>query len=197
MKIVKEEFIIKKGAFSKSQELSMILQYIRRAINLVTWPENSSSFFINPTPKGNGVKPIKEKCMKYLQQQGWILEKRISITSENNAGPIDALLGIGNKFFAIEWETGNISSSHRALNKMAVGMLSNVLIGGILILPSRSLYRYLTDRVGNFSEIQPYFTVWKSLNIKNGILGIFEIEHDSTSCDVPLIPKGTDGRALS
>lgn len=79
---------------------------------------------------------------------------------------------------------------------MAVGMLSNVLIGGILILPSRSLYKYLTDRVGNFSEIQPYFTVWKSLNIKNGILGIFEIEHDSTSSNVPLIPKGTDGRAL-
>lgn len=95
MKIVKEEFIIKKGDFSKSQELSMMLQYTRRAINLVTWPENSSSFSINPTPKGNGVKPIKEKCMKYLQQQGWILEKRISITSDNNAGPIDALFGLG------------------------------------------------------------------------------------------------------
>jgi hypothetical protein len=100
------------------------------------------------------------------------------------------------RYFAIEWETGNISSSHRALNKMAVGLLDGMLVGGILILPSRDMYRYLTDRIGNYAEIEPYFPVWKNLQIQEGVLAVIEIEHDALSVDVPPIRKGTDGRAL-
>lgn len=196
MRIIREEFFINTGDFSNSSEMHTILQNIRTAISRVTWPETSTTFTINPVDKGNGVKPIKTECMNYLAEQGWELEKRIKITSERNAGPLDAVIQVGNRYFAVEWETGNISSSHRALNKMAVGMLSDVLIGGILILPSRALYRFLTDRIGNFAEIQPYFPVWRALNINNGILGVIEIEHDNTSSAAPLIPKGTDGRAL-
>jgi hypothetical protein len=54
----------------------------------------------------------------------------------------------------------------------------------------------LTDRIGNFAEIEPYFPVWKNLNISSGVLGVIEIEHDDLSLDVPPIRKGTDGRAL-
>ena len=113
-------------------------------------------------------------------------------------GPIDATLPIGDKFFAVEWETGNISSSHRAINKMVTGILSGQLISGILILPSREMYFYLTDRVGNFRELEPYFDVWKqaNYNINEGYLGVIEIEHDDVSNNVPKIAKGTDGRAL-
>jgi len=112
-------------------------------------------------------------------------------------GPVDSVKCLpGNRFFAVEWETGNISSSHRAMNKMAIGLLDKVIEGGILILPSRDMYYYLTDRIGNFAEIEPYFPVWKNLNISSGVLGVIEIEHDDLSLDVPPIRKGTDGRAL-
>lgn len=63
------------------------------------------------------------------------------------------------------------------------------------MIPSRAMYVYLTDRIGNYSEIAPYFAVWRALSIAEGVLAVIEIEHDATSCDVPRIPKGTDGRA--
>jgi len=79
---------------------------------------------------------------------------------------------------------------------MAVGLLDGILAGGILVLPSREMYQYLTDRVGNFVEIAPYFPVWRNLQINEGVLAVFEIEHDATSLVVPPIKKGTNGRAL-
>jgi len=121
----------------------------------------------------------------------------MKIASRLRPGPIDSVKFLpGNRYFAVEWETGNISSSHRAINKMAIGLLDGVIEGGVLILPSREMYQYLTDRVGNFAEIEPYFNVWKNLKISNGLLAVIEIEHDDLSEDVPPIRKGTDGRAL-
>lgn len=121
----------------------------------------------------------------------------MSIASRLVPGPIDAVKKLPDgRWFAVEWETGNISSSHRALNKMAVGLLDGKLAGGILVLPSRDMYQYLTDRIGNYAEIEPYFSVWRSLSILDGVLAVIEIEHDELSLDIPPITKGTDGRAL-
>jgi hypothetical protein len=69
---------------------------------------------------------------------------------------MDATFQVKDRLFCVEWETGNISSSHRAINKMALGILKDILIGGVLILPTRKMYSYLTDRVGNFPELAPY-----------------------------------------
>lgn len=190
MKITNREILIKSGLLP---HLSPILDEVETAIAKVTWPINSNTFNINPTPKGNGVKPIKNACMDHLKSRGWHLEKRLKMQMDMSPGPIDAVKTIGGRLFAIEWETGNISSSHRAVNKMVLGMLERVLTGGILILPSREMYKYLTDRVGNFQELKPYFNVWKNFNIKDGFLAVIEIEHDSTNSSSPLIPKGTDG----
>jgi hypothetical protein len=109
---------------------------------------------------------------------------------------MDATYPVGNRLFCVEWETGNISSSHRAVNKMALGILKKVLIGGVLILPTRAMYKYLTDRVGNFPELEPYFPLWQALKVEEGLLAIIAIEHDAVSQSVPRIPKGTNGRAL-
>ena len=95
----------------------------------------------------------------------------------------------------MEWETGNISSSHRALNKMAIGLMKHQLVGATLVIPSRKLYKWLTDRIGNFQELVPYLNLWKGIPCDNGILEIVVIEHDAESFDVPRIPKGTDGRS--
>jgi hypothetical protein len=79
---------------------------------------------------------------------------------------------------------------------MALGLLQGHLAGGALILPTRDLYRYLTDRVGNYRELEPYFPLWAKLPVRNGYLGVIAVEHDAVSLDVPRITKGTDGRAL-
>lgn len=100
--------------------------------------------------------------------------------------------------FIAEWETGNISSSHRALNKMTMALQEGRIAGGVLVLPSRALYRFLTDRVGNYQEIAAYFDFYRRLaaTVQQGFLAVIEIEHDEVDENVPLIEKGTDGRAL-
>ncbi|MCM2285684.1 MAG: restriction endonuclease [Desulfobacula sp.] len=197
MKILKTEFLIKRGEFSGSTEFETILAEIYKAISSIAWPPDSGKFTLYPKKQASGVVPIKLNFIKSLGENGWKGEFRMRIASRLMPGPVDSVKCLpGNRFFAVEWETGNISSSHRAMNKMAIGLLDKVIEGGILILPSRDMYYYLTDRIGNFAEIEPYFPVWKNLNISSGVLGVIEIEHDDLSLDVLPIRKGTDGRAL-
>jgi hypothetical protein len=53
-----------------------------------------------------------------------ILFFRTALGSRISPGPIDAVLTEKQGDFAFEWETGNISSSHRALNKIALGLIN-------------------------------------------------------------------------
>jgi len=201
MKIVHVELVIDAGGFSKSQDWHRIREQIFAAIHSIQWPTGSGGFTLHDQPgkkrgQGSGVTPIKSACMLYLQSVGWTLESCPDIAAVTRPGPIDATRPVGNRLFALEWETGNISSTHRALNKMALGLLTRILISGALILPTRAMYKYLTDRVGNYPEIEPYFPLWRALRIDEGVLAVIAIEHDAVSKSVPRIPKGTDGRAL-
>lgn len=201
MKIVRIEKLIDAGTFSASNEWKTIESHITQSIKAVQWPPGSGSFTLYDEPgkargKGSGVKPMKDGCMLNLEKLGWSLETPVDIATVRRPGPMDATYPVGERLFCVEWETGNISSSHRAINKMALGMIKNLLIGGVLILPTRAMYRYLTDRVGNFRELQPYFPLWRQLEVREGVLAVIAIEHDALSRDVPRIPKGTEGRAL-
>lgn len=201
MKIKRMVTLISNGSFPASNEWDEIQQQIRQSILSVEWPPGSGSFTLYDEPgkgrrRGNGVKPIKENCMDMLKSLGWELETKLDIATVKRPGPIDATKRVWDKYFCIEWETGNISSSHRAINKMALGMLQGSLVGGVLIVPTREMYVYLTDRVGNLAELEPYFPLWESIPVEDGFLGIIAIEHDAVSKDVPRIPKGTSGRAL-
>lgn len=112
-------------------------------------------------------------------------------------GAFDAWIQVTDrKPFVVEWETGNVSSSHRSLNKMAMGVWTGFLEGGILVVPNRKLARWLTDRIGNYEELRAYFPFWSSVPAAEGYLGIYVVEHDRETTDVPRIPKGKDGRAL-
>ncbi len=197
MKILQTEFLIRKGKSRFLKAMDALFEEIREAILSVIWPPKSDRFILHPTRMGNGVVPIKKNCMGYLVEKGWEPAHRIGIASRLKPGPIDAVKALPDgRWMAVEWETGNISSSHRALNKIGIGLIDGILAGGFLILPSRNMYQYLTDRVGNFAEIEPYFPIWRSLPVDDGVLGVVEIEQDDVSVDVPLIKKGTDGRAL-
>lgn len=170
---------------------------IQTGIERVKWPQGSDHFTLLEKKEGNGVKPIKNDFIDHLSAQNWLPERRMRIASNFQPGKIDAVYPLTDgRFFAVEWETGNISSSHRALNKIAVGLVDGCLAGGALILPSRKMYYYLTDRIGNYSEIEPYFPMWEALRLTEGVMSIYVVEHDLLSLNAPPIPKGTDGRAL-
>ncbi len=201
MKIVREETLIRRGAYAASNDWRVTRSTLHQAIRNVDWPPGSGSFTIYPEAgkkrgKGNGVTPIKAGLMQELRSQGWELEVPLDIAIVHRPGKLDAVLRTSHGPVALEWETGNISSSHRALNKMALGLMKGVLACGILVVPSRALYRYLTDRIGNFDELAPYLELWKSVRCRAGVLELVVIEHDATSTEVPRIPKGTSGRAL-
>lgn len=201
MKIVQEETLISAGQYAISVEWFATRSSLYKAIREVDWPPGSGSFLIYPESgkkrrAGNGVKPIKDGLMLELASQGWKLEQRLALTSVNRPGKLDAVLYTSYGPVALEWETGNISSSHRALNKMSLGLMKGLLAAGILVVPSASLAQYLTDRVGNYPELIPYLDLWKAIPCKAGVLEIVVIEHDGTSTDVARIPKGTSGRAL-
>jgi hypothetical protein len=200
LKLVRTEILFDHASVSNSDWFRQVMDELREAIDVIRWPVGSDDFCIYPVEKANGVKPIKEAFVLCLAEKyAWTGEFKYKIPGQTKRGPVDAarLVDATDKMFAVEWETGNVSSSHRALNKMALGIIDDILCGGILVLPSRRFYKFLTDRVGNFQEMQPYFPIWKNLDVsKRGILAVIEIEHDRESMDVPRLTKGTDGRAL-
>ena len=194
MKLIQQRVLISGGEFPKSRAFRSIQRDILSGLSLMSWPPGAKDFTLNPAPKANGVRPIKSAFMEHLGASGWQLEHRMMLGSRIRPGPVDAVKMVdAGKYFAVEWETGNISSSHRALNKMALGLIDGLLVGGVLMLPSRDMYRYLTDRVGSFAEIEPYFPVWERLGINSGYLAVVEFEPERFSAEVPVFSKGTDG----
>ncbi len=201
MKIVAEVDVVAKGDFPESELWTRACEDVERAIACVDWPHGSGTFKIRPVRKGNGVVPIKVPCMQHLVGCGWDVEDFPQLPeSVLTPGDLDGLLIEGSSRVAFEWETGNISSSHRALNKLVLGISYEVVSGGILVLPVRSLGRYLTDRIGTFEEIEPYLDLWKMAidgsAVSTAALRIYTVGQDTDCSAAPLIPKGTDGRAL-
>lgn len=201
MRIMRIEKLLDKGPFSASEAWAQLEEQLRGCMKALEWPRGSGKFLLHDQSgkkrgQGSGVKPIKNGFMLCLQRHGWLVQHKLSIATVKKPGPMDAAYAVGDQYFGLEWETGNISSSHRSLNKMVLGMTKGVLIGGALIVPTRAMYKYLTDRVGNYEELEPYFDVWRRVELENALLIIIAIEHDGVSADVPRIPKGTNGRAL-
>lgn len=201
MKLLEFHDILNPELFNTSKALKQAWTEVQQAISATDWPHGSGKFTIYPesgkkSGQGNGVKPIKIPCMLALEESGWQTEKLPDIgASVLGTGDLDALKQTEEGYIAFEWETGNISSSHRALNKLFLAMQETETLASFLVVPSNDLKPFLTDRIGNIGELKPYFPLWRNLVGISGALRIIVVEHDSTSFDVPKIPKGTDGRA--
>ncbi len=179
----------------------------------------------------NGVVPLRESFRKNLEAAGWKSEEPLSLkpyfesiradktlsqVSRYPVPPADAVEeqlheGVGDFDFwvqsgtgfrtVIEWETGNISSSHRSLNKICLALMGELIDAAVVIVPSNKLNVHLTDRVGNIRELQPYFYFWSAFgrSLKKGLLAIIEVEQDGLMQSVDerdFIPRGEDGNAL-
>lgn len=117
MKILQTKYLIRKGPFSDSPAMKQILGEIETAIYAIRWPPGAGNFTLYSEKKKNGVVPVKKEFQISLQANGWQLEKRVHLASRDKPGKVDAIKELSDgRIFALEWETGNISSSHRALN---------------------------------------------------------------------------------
>lgn len=200
MKIVDVITLQSCGAYAASDHWKNTRNEIHDAVRACCWPPGSGSFTIYPESgkkrgQGNGVLPIKAEFVSELRKRNWTIEARAKNALDERLGDFDALLVGPENPIAAEWETGNISSSHRSMNKLTMLVSKGILSAGVLAVPSRDLYVYLTDRIGNIKELEPYFNLWKSVPCESGVLEIVVFEHDATSTEVPRIPKGTDGRS--
>jgi hypothetical protein len=99
-------------------------------------------------------------------------------------GDLDALFSCNAGYIGFEWETGNITLSHRTINKLLLTIQTGGLLGGFFVVPSDNLKTFLADRIGSIRELRPYIPLWSSVPIKEGVFRIEVVEHDATSLDV-------------
>ena len=135
MKIVQEVKLQSCGEFAESNEWQKASKKLRSAIKKVSWPSGSGKFTIYPQSgkkrgEGNGVTPIKAGLMLDLQEQGYRLEAVATLGDKRRFGKFDAVFDTSRGPAVVEWETGNISSSHRSLNKMALFLLEGKIAAG-------------------------------------------------------------------
>lgn len=198
MKLTDIQHLVNAGPFTETDAWSRVEEDLRKAIAGVVWPPGNDRFVINPVIDGSGVVPIKKQFATHISALGWKLEEQFprfsneEVRKRRRPGAVDAALDLG-KYdlppFFVEWETGNISSSHRAMNKMALALKRGLISGGIWVVPSGNFAPYLTDRIGNYPEFEPYFSLYSDLEVGVGYLGVAIVEHDETSPEVSFIEK--------
>lgn len=184
-----EDFFITESADSLIRCNSLAKCAYDEVVNSIN---NMVSCINNSAKNCNGVVPVKEPCYQLLEEQySWFREKPLSVLSDKG-GPIDVYKSFYDGYstfnVGIEFETGNISSAHRALNKLMLGIDNSELDLGIILLPMHRLSYYLTDRVSNYEELQPYFRL-----VQDVPFIIFGFDVEEYSPVVSCLPKGRDG----
>lgn len=162
----------------------------------------------NSQKKINSVTPIKAGLIKLLHDNyQWETEHHLQALRDNvpsssddskrkrgQGGGIDVYKEFDFQGYmfrvGIEFETGNVASVHRSLNKLSMGIQSRELDLIFLILPIFNLAQYLTDRVANYEEIEAYFPLFSE---KPFIALGFEAENYSP--EFPIFEKGKDGNS--
>jgi len=228
MKWLRTLVIFDRGDVVTSADWQAIHRSYVRSIRSIDFPEGSGSLRLRrkvERPDGqwnrNGVVYLKRRFLdhmvnaeKWHTEVGFDLGKdrvppnlRLYPSLKLHREPITSMFGDfdlvttapAGTHVAIEWETGNISSSHRSMNKLAIALGTGKIQAGVLVVPSRSLYEHLTDRIGNIGELSGYLSMWKDLEarVERGLLAISVVEHNSLTDEpaFPYLPAGKDGRA--
>lgn len=228
MKWLRTLVLFDKGDVISSEDWKTVHTSYVRAINSIDHPAGAGTLTLREKvklPNGqwqrNGVGYLRTRFLNSMRDtERWHAEGDVDLARDRKQPPIllypsleqyrepitsdfggfDFMTTAANGTrIAIEWETGNISSSHRSMNKLAIALSNGVVDVGILIVPSRKLYEHLTDRIGNIGELSGYLSMWEGLKsvVTRGLLGITVVEHDALSKDpsLPYLKVGGDGRA--
>lgn len=229
MKWLRTLVLFDKGNVISSEDWSTIHSSYVRAIQSIDYPAGSGTLTLrkklklsNGQWRRNGVGYLRKRFLTFMQdKENWQPEFTVALARDRDQPPI--LLyptlesyrePVTSKFggfdfmttapqgsrIAIEWETGNISSSHRSMNKLAIALENGVIEVGVLIVPSRHLYEHLTDRIGNIGELSGYLSMWEGLKsvVGRGLLAITVVEHDALTTDPKwnYLKVANDGRAM-
>lgn len=228
MKWLRTLVLFDKGDVISSDDWRLVHESYVRAINAIDNPRGSGILTLREKEKlkngqwnRNGVNYLRSYFLELmLGKEGWQAEVDVNISRDRQQPPVILYPSLdphiepitsdfggfdfmtstnGGTQVAIEWETGNISSSHRSMNKLAIALGNGIINVGVLILPSRALYEHLTDRVGNIGELSGYLAMWESMksSVECGLLAITVVEHDQLTRDPSFqyLGKGNDGRA--
>lgn len=228
MKWLRTMVLFDKGSVITSSDWQTLHASYVRAIQSIDHPAGSGTLTLrekvrlsNGQWQRNGVGYLRSRFLRsMLGDEGWRSEGLVDLARDRQQPPILLYPSLqqyqepitsdfgGFDFvttasqgtrIAIEWETGNISSSHRSMNKLAIALSNGIIEVGVLVLPSRALYAHLTDRIGNIGELSGYLSMWEGLKfaVKRGLLAISVVEHDAltTNSSIPFLAVGSDGRA--
>jgi len=228
MRWLRTMVLFDKGDVISSADWQSVHTSYVRAIDSIDHPTGSGTLTLREKvklPSGqwqrNGVGYLRTRFLQsMLGAEGWSAEGNVDLSRNRDQPPILLYPSLeqyrepitsdfgGFDFMttaaqgtriAIEWETGNISSSHRSMNKLAIALSEGIIEVGVLIVPSRALYEHLTDRVGNIGELSGYLAMWEGLKavVTRGLLAITVVEHDALTRDpsLPYLKVGGDGRA--
>ncbi len=229
MKLCRTVVLFDQGSIRLHPDWEKVHSAMRRSIERIDFPQGSGRLVLRRKAKiagttqwlRNGVSYLKTRFLEGMVDfEKWEQEAQLDIESlqlspvigqyPDDGGytePVTSAFGgfdfrtksDGGLQIAIEWETGNISSSHRSLNKLAVALSAGLIHAGILIVPSRDLYEHLTDRIGNIGELSPYLHFWSSVakSVGKGLLAIAVVEQDELTSDPTFsyLPVGRDGRS--
>lgn len=225
MKWLRTLIVFDQGDIVRSKDWAIVHQSYVNSIRSIVHPAESRSLTLRRRKgtkgKRNGVNYLRTRFLDHMVNiERWRSEGLVDLAKarpqvntklypslENYQEPITSGFGgfdfmttaPGGTKIAIEWETGNISSSHRSLNKLCIALSAGLLQAGVLIVPSRLLYTHLTDRIGNIGELSPYISFWESLRVTvpQGLLAVSVVEHDDLTDDdkIPYLSQGKDGNA--
>lgn len=190
--------LMAEGLLVRNPLLKQAYEEVIESICSVTWPMGASTFTINNTEKNvNGVTSIKENCYIVLENKYlWYREKPLKVfeSEKQKGGPIDVYKefvsssGDINLRIGLEFETGNVASAHRSMNKLLLGLNRNEIDLAIILFPVKELSYYLTDRVSNYEELEPYFEI-----TDHSPFVFIGFNADAYDAKVPIIPKGAQG----
>jgi hypothetical protein len=228
MKWLRTLVLFDKGNVISSDDWKSLHESYVRSIRSIDNPPGSGKLRLrkkvqlpNKQWQRNGVGYLKSRFIDHIENvEGWKPEGVVDLKRDREQPPIRlypsleedrepitsdfggfdlVTKGDNGTQIAIEWETGNISSSHRSMNKLAIALGAGIIQVGVLILPSRNLYEHLTDRIGNIGELSGYLSMWEGLkaSVPHGLLAITVVEHDELTEDedFPHFKAGADGRA--
>ena len=226
MKALRTEVLFDRSNIMESVDWQVVHESYLRAIHAIDFPRRSGALTLrakerDPTGRWrrNGVNYLRACFLEEMTvREGWESEGDVVIPDGSGRQPVvlyptlesfvePTTSAFGEFDFvttapngtrvAIEWETGNVSSSHRSMNKLALALGSGVIDAGVLVVPSRHLYQHLTDRIGNIGELAGYFPLWQNLPIARGLLAVTVVEHDHLTRDPghPYLGTSITGRA--
>lgn len=229
MKLLTTILLFDCGGIAESTGWIELHSAYARAIKGIQFPENSGRLLLRQKSRKAGSTQWNRNGVAYLRNQflknmvdieGWQSESQFELDTlqeepalrvfpsmdpysekvRSRFGNFDFMTRAENGLRAvIEWETGNISSSHRSMNKLAIALRAGKIDAGVLVLPSRAMYAHMTDRIGNIDELSPYLSLWSEMapTIDYGLLAVAVVEHDglTDNTDHPYLPVGNDGRS--